>query len=70
MGPPLAFGIATEVKFAPDGTLVNQSGATLNGTRVPGDHERQPLSARAVTVLGSTGRVRGYRWDGRAWKLV
>ena len=22
------------------------------------------MSARAVTILGSTGRVRGYRWDG------
>jgi len=28
------------------------------------------LSARAVTVLGSTGRVRGYRWDGSGWKVV
>jgi hypothetical protein len=28
------------------------------------------LSARAVTVLGSTGRVRGYKWDGRRWVLV
>jgi hypothetical protein len=28
------------------------------------------LSARAVTFFGSTGRIRGYRWDGRAWKTV
>jgi hypothetical protein len=27
-------------------------------------------SARAVTVLGSTGRVRGYRWNGTNWKVV
>jgi Tfp pilus assembly protein FimT len=63
------FGTATEVKFGPDGTLVNQSGATLNGTvfvASPG----VVRSARAVTVLGSTGRVRGYKWDGLAWKLV
>ena len=24
-------------------------------------------SFRAVTVMGSTGRVRGYRWNGRSW---
>ena len=28
----VAFGSATEVKFAPDGTLVNQDGVSLNGT--------------------------------------
>ena len=65
----LAFGTATELKFAPDGTLVNQTGATLNGT-VFLAIANLPLSARAVTVLGSTGRVRGYRWDGRAWRMV
>jgi prepilin-type N-terminal cleavage/methylation domain-containing protein len=65
----VAFGSATEVKFAPDGTMVDQLGRTLNGSvfvAIP----NQKLSARAVTVLGSTGRVRGYRWDGRFWKLV
>jgi len=68
-GTALAFGIATEVKFAPDGTLVNQSGASINGSvflAITGNS----LSSRAVTVLGSTGRVRGYRWDGRVWKMV
>ena len=24
----------------------------------------------ALTVLGSTGRIRAWRWDGRAWNLV
>jgi prepilin-type N-terminal cleavage/methylation domain-containing protein len=63
------FGAATELTFQPDGTFVDQSGGSLNGTvflAIPG----QKMSARAVTVLGSTGRVRGYRWDGRNWKLV
>jgi hypothetical protein len=65
----IGFGTATEVKFMPDGTLVNQNGAGLNGTvflAIPS----QQLSARAVTVLGSTGRVRGYRWNGRLWTRV
>ncbi len=63
------FGTVTNIKFSPDGTLVNQDGQSINGSvflampTVAG-------SARAVTVLGSTGRIRGYRWDGRNWKLV
>lgn len=63
------FGAVTNVKFAPDGTLVNQDGQTTNGSvflAMP----NMPLSARAVTVLGSTGRVRGYRWTGAVWKVV
>ena len=66
---PTATGNPPEVKFTPNGTLVNQDGLTLNGSvfvALP----NQGLSARAVTVLGSTGRVRGYRWDGRNWKPV
>ena len=69
MSSAISFGSATNVKFAPDGTLVNQDGRTTNGG-VFVAWQNIALSARAVTVLGSTGRVRGYRWDGRAWKLV
>jgi type II secretory pathway pseudopilin PulG len=64
-----ATGTPLEIKFSTDGTFVNQDGLMLNGTvfvALP----NQALSARAVTVLGSTGRVRGYRWDGRIWKRV
>jgi Tfp pilus assembly protein FimT len=62
-------GQPPEVKFAPDGRLVNQNGATLNVTILVG-MPNEPLSQRAVTVMGSTGRVRGYRWNGKAWVLV
>lgn len=54
------------IKFSPDGTLVDWNGAVANGTvftAVP----NIPMSARAVTVLGSTGRVRGYRWNTKVW---
>ena len=64
-----ATGSPLEIKFATDGTFVNQDGLSLNGTvfvALP----NQRLSARAVTVFGSTGRVRAYRWDGRIWKRV
>jgi prepilin-type N-terminal cleavage/methylation domain-containing protein len=67
------FGLTTTVlKFAPDGTLVNQSGQGLNGSvfmAIP-NIQNTTLSARAITVLGSTGRVRGYRWDGGKWNVV
>jgi prepilin-type N-terminal cleavage/methylation domain-containing protein len=62
-------GSSSVIKFAPDGTLVDWNGQTANGsvfTSIADD----PLSARAVTVLGSTGRVRGYRWDGSGWKVL
>jgi prepilin-type N-terminal cleavage/methylation domain-containing protein len=63
------FGAVTNVKFAPDGTLVNQDGVTTNGT-ICLQIAATPLSARAVTVLGSTGRVRGFRWNGKIWTRV
>ncbi len=69
LGAPINFGVVTNVKFTPEGTLVNQDGSTVNGTvflSIPDTAQ----SARAVTVLGSTGRIRGYRWDGHNWKLV
>lgn len=69
LGSAVNFGTATNVKFTPDGTLVNQDGQTVNGT-VLLSLSNQKQSARAITVLGSTGRIRGYRWDGSAWKLV
>jgi type II secretory pathway pseudopilin PulG len=59
----------TNVKFAPNGTLVNQDGVLANGTvflAIPST----ALSSRAVTVMGSTGRIRGYKWDGRNWNVV
>ena len=60
------FGGALNVLFGTDGELIDNSGAPLNGTiflLFPGEQQ----SFRAVTVMGATGRVRGYRWNGRAW---
>jgi type II secretory pathway pseudopilin PulG len=56
-------------KFAPDGTLVDWNGRVTNGTVFLGV-TNVPTAARAVTVLGSTGRVRAFRWNGNAWKVV
>lgn len=66
----VAFGNGTsQLRFAPDGTLIDQDGTAANGT-VFVALSNQLLSARAVAVFGSTGRIRGYRWDGRNWKVV
>lgn len=68
-GAAVDFGVASTVKFTPDGTLVDANGNVINGSvflTQPGS----PLSARALTVLGSTGRIRAWRWDGRNWNLV
>jgi len=64
-----ATGTPLQIRFTPDGKFVNQDGAMQNGTVLVGLLS-DPLSARAVTVMGSTGRIRGYRWDGRNWQLV
>lgn len=60
------FGAATAVMFTSDGTCINQTGNPVNGTIFVGLPGR-PHSARAITVLGGTGRVRGYRWNGVKW---
>ncbi|MDE3156376.1 MAG: prepilin-type N-terminal cleavage/methylation domain-containing protein [Acidobacteriota bacterium] len=61
------FGAATSLSFTSDGTFIDQSGVPVNGTVFLGI-PNQPRSARAVTVLGATGRVRGYRWSGTQWQ--
>jgi prepilin-type N-terminal cleavage/methylation domain-containing protein len=65
----IAFGTATAYLFSSDGTLIDQNGNPLNGTvflAIPG----VARSFRAVTVMGGTGRIRGYKWDGHSWILA
>jgi prepilin-type N-terminal cleavage/methylation domain-containing protein len=62
----VAFGPSPTRMFTSEGTLVDQNGDVLNGTlflAIPGD----PTSARAITVFGTTGLMRLWRWDGRRW---
>ena len=72
IGAPIDFGVVTNIKFTPDGTLVNPGRTVrhINGDSVFFAIPNLDLSARAITVLGSTGRIRAYRWNGRLWKLV
>jgi prepilin-type N-terminal cleavage/methylation domain-containing protein len=62
-----SFGAATAIMFSTDGGLIDTAGAPVNGTVFVAIPD-QALSFRAVTVQGSTGRVRGYRWTGSQWR--
>src|SRR5688572_30655037 len=59
-----------KITFNSEGTILNASGTPLNRTiflMAP----NAPEALRAVTVLGATGRVRGYRWaGGEKWMRV
>jgi prepilin-type N-terminal cleavage/methylation domain-containing protein len=55
------------MQFMSTGQLVDANGNPISGTvflGMPGKTE----TARAVTVLGPTGRIREYHWDGSAWR--
>jgi prepilin-type N-terminal cleavage/methylation domain-containing protein len=65
----ISFTTSPKILFAPDGTLIDDGGSPMNGT-VFLSVANIPVSFRAVTVLGATGRVRSYRWNGAAWSRV
>lgn len=64
---PVMFGNATAIRFRPDGTGVDVNLLPVNGTAFFADPS-QTQTMRAVTVLGATGRIRGYRWTGAQWR--
>lgn len=55
-GPPL-------MKFTTNGAFIDGGNTLVNGTVFLGITGK-PWTARAVTILGATGRVRQYSWDG------
>jgi prepilin-type N-terminal cleavage/methylation domain-containing protein len=54
------------MQFLSDGTFVDDTGQPINGTIFVGV-PNQPATARAVTIMGATGRFRPYSWNGSAW---
>ena len=58
-GPPI-------MKFTTNGSFIDGGNTLINGTIFLGilGNDR---TARAVSVLGATGRVRQYHWDGLQW---
>ena len=59
-GPPI-------MKFSTTGALVDGGNTLVNGTVFMGIPGR-PSTARAISILGATGRVREYHWDGSQWQ--
>jgi len=58
-GPPV-------MMFNANGAFVNVANTPINGTvflGLPGN----PSTARAISILGATGRVRQYHYNGTAW---
>jgi Tfp pilus assembly protein FimT len=58
-GPPT-------MMFQSDGTFVDTAGNLINGTVFMG-MTNEPSAARAVTLVGSTGRIRMWRNNAAAW---
>jgi type II secretory pathway pseudopilin PulG len=68
-GSALDFDGNGSVIFNSDGMLVDDTGTTINGTvflAAPND----AYATRAVTILGPTGRVRGFRRLNTTWGRV
>jgi len=55
-----------KIIFRSDGSVLDSSGAAINGTLFLGVLG-QPSTARAVTILGATGRIKAYRFVSGAW---
>jgi type II secretory pathway pseudopilin PulG len=59
-GPPI-------MKFTTNGSFIDGGNNLVNGTIFLGI-AGMPSTARAVSILGATGRVREYHWDGTQWQ--
>ncbi|HVB86318.1 MAG TPA: prepilin-type N-terminal cleavage/methylation domain-containing protein [Candidatus Dormibacteraeota bacterium] len=58
-GPPI-------MQFQSNGTFVDANGIPMNGSVFIGV-ANIPTTARAITVLGTTGRIRLYKGSGTGW---
>lgn len=62
----VSFTGTTPVMFTSDGSLVDASGDVTNGTILMGTPGRVD-TARAVTVFGTTGLTRTWKWRATKW---
>jgi prepilin-type N-terminal cleavage/methylation domain-containing protein len=62
----IAFGVTPTIEFTSDGSLLDSSGDPVNGTIFFGDPTRV-TSARALTIFGTTGLIKAWKWDGSQW---
>jgi hypothetical protein len=56
------------MKFTTNGSFIDGGNTLVNGTVFLGILGGRPSTARAITILGATGRVRPYHYDGTAWQ--
>jgi Tfp pilus assembly protein FimT len=59
-------GGGTPYLFTPDSMFTDQAGSPVNATIFIGQAGKV-VTARAVTVFGTTARIRTYRWNGSQW---
>jgi prepilin-type N-terminal cleavage/methylation domain-containing protein len=62
----VSFQDTETISFLSDGSLVGDDNTPRSGTIFLGQ-ENNPKTARAVTIIGPTGRIHPYRWNGTAW---
>lgn len=65
-GLPVTLGGLTPAMFAPEGMFMDVASNPINATISLGV-EGDPLTAAAVTILGTTGTIERWRWNGRDW---
>ncbi len=67
------------IMFTTSGSLVGAAGAAAANYYAVGNNDPinatiyigvpgSPITARAITVVGATGRVRSYYWNGNSWQ--
>ena len=62
----ISFGPSATRAFTSEGTFVDSTGDPLNGT-VYMAVNGQPMSQRAIAILGATALIRPFSWNGRKW---
>ncbi|MGH9430828.1 MAG: pilus assembly FimT family protein [Terriglobia bacterium] len=60
------FSAGNQIVFVSDGTVTDTNNNIMNGTVFLGT-TNSPTTARAVTIMGATGRIHGYQYNGSAW---
>lgn len=65
---PVAFGGPTGGTFRPDGSFIDTANGILSGTIFTMTSD--PVTARAVTVTGATGRVQRFAWRTTTWESL
>jgi prepilin-type N-terminal cleavage/methylation domain-containing protein len=65
-GDPVTLGGQRPVMFASEGMFMDVAGNPINATISLG-MEGDPLTASAVTILGTTATIERWRWNGASW---